>query len=277
MSDPLRLGGVPEHFNLPWHLALESDSSDGVNGVNGVAAVWEDQYGGTGEMLAKLESGELDVVSILTEGTVAAIEAGLAVTIVQVYVESPLEWGVHVPAAAEADRVDQLEGRRIAISRHRSGSHLMAFVQAERRGWRLGPEQFVVVGGLEGARSAFAEGEADLFLWDRFMTEPLVLSGEFQRVGIEVSPWPPFVIAVRDEVLLERTTEVGTIVDTVVGAANGLHSMPGVVDSLVERYGLTPDGAAAWLDATAFAPRGAFDPQIATSTLSTLRRAGFTD
>ena len=67
MTTPLRLGGVPEHFNLPWHLALESGA------LGDIEATWEDQYGGTGQMLSGLEDGSLDVVSILTEGTVAAI------------------------------------------------------------------------------------------------------------------------------------------------------------------------------------------------------------
>ena len=271
MSDPLRLGGVPEHFNLPWRLSLESDQ------LNGIEATWEDQPGGTGQMLAKLESGELDLVSILTEGTVAAIDGGLPATIVQVYVQSPLQWGMHVPAASDIHEVADLEGKRIAISRFRSGSHLMAFVQADRLGWTLTDDQFVVVGDLEGARSTFAEAGAEQFLWDRFMTQPLVDAGEFRRVGVEPTPWPSFVIAVRTEVLLGRTTEVGAIVDAVVANATGLHDLPGIVDMLAERYGITTAGAEAWLEATTFAPRLAFDPEIATSTLATLRRAGFTD
>ena len=271
MSDALRLGGVPEHFNLPWHLALESGA------LGDIEATWQDQYGGTGQMLSALEDGGLDIVSILTEGTVAAIEGGLPVTIVQVYVETPLQWGIHVPAHSDLHDVDQLEGGRIAISRFRSGSHLMAFVQADRLGWTVDDEQFVVVGGLEGARTALAAAEADQFLWDRFMTEPFVDNGEFRRIGLDPSPWPSFVIAVRDEVLLERTTEVGIVVDEVVAQAGGLHAMPGVVDTVAERYGLTTHGTAAWLEATQFAPRGAFDPEIARTTLATLRRAGFTD
>lgn len=271
MSGLLRLGGVPEHFNLPWHLALESGA------LGDIEATWEDQYGGTGQMLAALEEGDLDIVSILTEGTVAAIAGGLPVTIVQVYVQTPLQWGIHVPAASHIEDLDQLEGQRIAISRFRSGSHLMAFVQADRLGWTIADEQFVVVGGLEGARTALAAAEAEQFLWDRFMTEPLVAAGEFRRIGLEPSPWPSFVIAVRNDVLLERTTEVGIVVDQVVAQANDLHSKAGIVDTLAERYGLTAAGAAAWLEATAFAPRSAFDPEIATSTLATLRRAGFTD
>ena len=265
----LRLGGVPEHFNLPWHLARESGRLDDL------ATTWQDQPGGTGEMLAKLESGDIDMVSILTEGTVAAIAEGLAATIVQVYVSSPLQWGVHVPAASAIQSEADLQGRRIAISRFRSGSHLMAYVQADRNGWDLADEQFIVVGGLDGARQSFAEQSTDQFLWDRFMTQPFVDNGEFRRVAVQPTPWPSFVVAVRDDVLLGRTTEVGRIVDAVVSESTGLHDRSGIVDTLTSRYGIESDGAEAWLDATTFAARGPFDQQIQADALATLERAGF--
>jgi sulfonate transport system substrate-binding protein len=264
----LRLGGVPEHFNLPWRLALES-------GLSNDGCTWEDQPGGTGEMLRKLESGDLDMVSILTEGTVAAIAEGLAVTIVQVYVESPLQWGVHVPAGSRFESEADLAGARIAISRFRSGSHLMAYVQAERLGWDLTDDQWVVIGNLDGARTSFAAAESDLFLWDRFMTQPLVDNGEFRRVGVQPTPWPSCVIAVRNDALLGRTTEVGRVVDAVVAQANALHRRPGIVELLRERYELSADAAQGWLESTSFAPRAAFDPAIAADALATLGRAGF--
>ncbi len=205
----------------------------------------------------------------------AAVHAGLPVTIVQVYVESPLQWGIHVPASSDIHDVAQLEGGRIAISRPRSGSHLMAFVQADRLGWSLRDEQFVAVGGLDGARSTLAEAGAEQFLWDRFMTQPYVDAGEFRRIGIETTPWPSFVIAARDEVLLGRTAEVGRVVDAVVNQATALHSRPGVIDELAARYGIAPADAEAWLETTTFGARQAFDPGIATDTLAALERAGF--
>ena len=111
----LRLGGVPEHFNVPWHLALESGCLDDMK------LSWQDQPGGTGQMLRRLDSGELDLVSILTEGTVKAIADGLAATIIQVYVESPLQWGVFVPAASSFADESELARARIAISRTTRG------------------------------------------------------------------------------------------------------------------------------------------------------------
>lgn len=267
-TGPLRCGGVPEHFNLPWHLAIESDLTDD-------SVTWEDQPGGTGEMLAKLESGALDVVSILTEGTVSAIDAGLAVTIVQVYVASPLQWGVFVPASSRHHDESELDGARIAISRFNSGSHLMAFIQAERMGWTIDPAQFVIVGNLDGAVEAFAEGKADLFLWEQHMTRPLVTAGHFRQVGVQNTPWPSFVIAARNDVLTGRTSEVGRLVDAVVAQAMSLHDRPDVLSTIAERYGLTTETVESWLATTRFEPRSAMDPAIRTTVLETLGRAGF--
>lgn len=268
MSAPLRLGGVPEHFNLPWHLALEGGRLDDLD------LAWTDQPGGTGEMLTGLAEGDLDVVSILTEGTISAITNGLAATVIQVYVSSPLQWGVFVPAASDLHDEADLAGRPIAISRFRSGSHLMAFVQARRQGWTLDPAQFVVAGGLDGAREAFAEGRAEVFLWDRFMTRPLVESGEFRQVATQVTPWPSFVLAARNEVLTGRTAEVGRVVDEVVAQAVALHDRVGVVDEVAGRYGLGTDTVEEWLGATAFAPRGPWDPEIGAEVRTTLADAG---
>lgn len=267
-SRPILVGGVPEHFNLPWHLALESDA------LRTIDAKWEDQASGTGQMLSKLESGDLDLVSILTEGTVAAIEDGAALTILQVYVESPLQWGVFVPAASRFTHESELEGARIAISRFNSGSHLMAYVHASQQGWSVNEDQFVVVGGIDGAVDSFAAGHSDLFLWEQHMTRPLVTQGKFRQLGVQETPWPSFVIAVRSELLASRTTEVGRIVDAVVAEANKLHRRPDVTSIITTKYGLKAETVEAWLETTKFAPRSAIEPEIPATVLAVLRQAG---
>lgn len=263
----LRIGGVPEHFNLPFRLALEESPRLGS---------WRDQFGGTGEMLAGLEQGDLDIASILTEGTVAAIRDGLAATIIQVYVSSPLQWGIHVPASSDIADRSELPGRPIAISRPRSGSHLMAYVLADVDGWAVADDQLVAIGGLAGARESMAAGRTETFLWDRFMTQPFVDNGEFRRIGVLPTPWPSFVIAARNDVLLGRTADVGALVDAVVAQAAALHQRPNIVDELAARYEISPASAAGWLETTTFAPRSAFDPRIAETVLDTLASAGFT-
>ncbi|MFV0526873.1 MAG: ABC transporter substrate-binding protein [Acidimicrobiales bacterium] len=278
---PLRLGGVPEHFNYPWHLAIGTRFPDGdgpdrarPGAVDGLAVTWTDQPGGTGEILEHLETGELDVASVLTEGSVAAMARGLDIVLVQVYVSSPLQWGVFVPARSDLTTEESLVDAPIVISRFGSGSHLMAYVLAERHGWTIEDDRFVVAGNLDGARAAFAAGGDQVFLWDRFMTRPLVDAGEFRQVGVLPTPWPPFVIAATREALTGRTTEVGRVVDAVVAAAVGLPRRPGAVDELADRYGLDRSTAQEWLGTTTFAPRGPIDLKVPAAVLDTLAAAG---
>ena len=45
-----KIGGVPEHFNLPWRLTIE----DGDFQKNGVELHWADMSGGTGQMIKRI-------------------------------------------------------------------------------------------------------------------------------------------------------------------------------------------------------------------------------
>jgi len=42
-----KIGGVPEHFNLPWRLAIE----EGKFKAAGIELHWSDMTGGTGQMI----------------------------------------------------------------------------------------------------------------------------------------------------------------------------------------------------------------------------------
>ena len=119
---------------------------------------------------------------MLTEGAVAHIVNNNAngVKLYGMYVTSPLIWGIHTSAIRNKDKVacvDDLKGMTYAISRFGSGSHLMAFVDAKQRGWDVSSLKFHVVGSLEGSRKALKEGDADIWLWEKFTTKWLVDAG----------------------------------------------------------------------------------------------------
>ena len=97
--------------------------------------------------------------------------------------------------------ISDLENKKVAISRLGSGSQLMAYVNADNQGWKTDDFQFEIVNTIDGAVEALTNGTADYFMWERFMTKPLVDKGIFDRVADCPTPWPCFVIAVRDEVL----------------------------------------------------------------------------
>ena len=199
----IKIVGVPEHFNLPWHMCIE----DGEFETVGIDLQWTDIPEGTGKMCQMLREGTTDIAVILTEGIIKDIVAGNPSKIVQVYVQSPLIWGIHVAANSNYKTLADLENKKAAISRYGSGSQLMSIVNAENLKWDSSNLQFEVVNTIDGAVEALTAGKADYFMWERFMTQPLVDEGIFRRIDECPTPWPCFVIAVRDE-FLEKNPKV---------------------------------------------------------------------
>ena len=62
MAEHLRIGGVPEHFNLPWKLAVADRAFDSI----GVEVAFIEHPGGTGAMTAALRAADLDAALLLT-------------------------------------------------------------------------------------------------------------------------------------------------------------------------------------------------------------------
>ena len=193
----VKIAGVPEHFNLPWHLSIENKEFETQN----INLQWTDVPEGTGKMCQMLRDGETDIAVILTEGIVKDIVAGNSSKIVQVYVDSPLIWGIHVAAKSNYKTLADIENTKVAISRLGSGSQLMAYVNANNQGWDTDKLQFEIINTIDGAVEALTNGTANYFMWERFMTKPLVDKGIFRRIADCPTPWPCFVIAVRDEIL----------------------------------------------------------------------------
>src|SRR5690606_32955639 len=208
----VNIGGVPEHFNLAWYLTLKN----GEYKAEGINLRWKDYYGGTGEMCKALRDGEIDLAVILTEGIVKDIIEGNPSRIIQTFVQSPLIWGIHVAANSPYKTIEDLKGTKAAISRYGSGSHLMAYINAQNNNWNLEEDlKFEVINDLEGAVKGLTNGDADYFMWERFTTKPLVDDGVFRHIGNCPTPWPCFVIAARTEFLEAQPETVKTILEII--------------------------------------------------------------
>lgn len=266
----LAIGGVPEHFNLPWRRLVESGRLEAA----GIDATWQDFPGGTGAMAAALGDGTLDVAMLLTEGAVAGIANGGGYRIVSLFTESPLIWGIHVPAASDLHAVEDLRGLRYAISRFGSGSHLMAFAHARVMRWPVGELRFVVVGGLDGAVEAFEQGAAEIFLWEKFMTQPLVDAGRFRRVGEFSAPWPAFVVCASETALRDKRGAVASVLRHVFVDAADLAASPNAPAEIARRYGLRPEQAAEWLEATRWASDIGVDDAAIDGCVDVLQEVG---
>ncbi len=235
----MKIAGVPEPFNLPLRLAIE----DGV--LDAVGVQYIDYPGGTGAMTAALATGEIDAAILLTEGGVYDIARGGDNRLIKVFVDSPLVWGIHV--AAGSSLTDVTEGTRVAISRYGSGSHLIAIVDAIERGFDTSAMSFVVVDNIDGARKALAAGDADLFLWEKHMTQPLVDSGEFRRIGERAVPWPAFCVSVRRTFGHEQADALRKVFDTTWRYSEMLLAREDRVSLVSGGYDIAETDAERWL------------------------------
>ena len=253
----ITVGGVPEHFNLPWHLGMEA----GVPTRIGVALTWRDYPDGSGAMAAALRAGELDAALLLTEGAVAGVANGGGFKIASLYTESSLIWGIHVPARSRFLNVSDIRGSRYAISRLGSGSHLMACVHARSQGWPADALELVTVRNLAGAVAAFANDTADAFFWEKFMTKPLVDDGRFRRVGEFLAPWPAFVLCVADGVGAPQRAALRKLLGAILDEAQALAARPDAPATIGQRYSLEPTDVEEWLRATRWARDVAIAPR----------------
>jgi ABC-type nitrate/sulfonate/bicarbonate transport system substrate-binding protein len=260
------IGGVPEHFNLPWHSAIE----EGLFKQASIDLSWKSYPGGTGAMVKDLRNGSLDIAILLTEGIVADIAKGNPAKIISLFVKSPLLWGIHVPASSPYYSMPEVEGKRYAISRIGSGSHLMAYVDARQRGWQLKEDQLVLVGDLQGARDAFKSNQADIFMWERFMTQPLVDQGEFRRIGECPTPWPCFVVAVREDILRQNKSHLQRIMQIIYQANTSFMKNASAIDKVCSTFGLTVKDATVWYTRTNWAVDNGIDEEVLKNVANTL-------
>lgn len=242
----IKIAGVPEHFNLPWHLSIDNGEFEAV----GIDLQWTDVPEGTGKMCQMLRDGETDIAVILSEGIVKDIVGGNPSKIVQVYVESPLVWGIHVDAKSKYQTLSDLENGKVAISRLGSGSQLMAYVNANNQGWNTENLQFEIVNTIDGAVESLAKGESDYFMWEKFMTKPLVDKGIFRKVADCPTPWPCFVIAVRDEVFKKHPNTIAQILEIINIKTQSFKEIEGIDAILAQKYHQKLEDIQEWLSIT---------------------------
>ena len=215
---------------------------------------WQEYPGGSGAMAAAVKDGSLDAALMLTEAVVAA-----DLKIWGAYTASPLVWGVHVKHGGT--RTPEIYG----ISRYGSGSHLMALVSAKTT-------KFVVVESLEGARKALANGDAEAFMWEKFMTKPLVDSGEWDRINEVPTPWPCFSVAVKEDVDVDLVTSA--LADVRKEAESLVADPSKAVTDIAAEYNLPPEDVSEWIKSV----KWCIKPQMPAATInlvtSTLLDAG---
>jgi len=239
----VRVGGVPEHFNLAWHLAIENNWF----AERGIAIEFIDVPGGTGAMSQMLRNNEIDIAIALTEGIVADILDGNPSKIVQFFVNSPLRWGVFTSENQSNINLKNIKGLKFAISRFKSGSHLMAKVYANEKKHVLDESKsFVLVENIDGARTALKNKNAQLFLWEKYTTQPLVESGELLLLDECKTPWPCFVLAANNKFIADEIATLKQVLDIINFSCHQLKENKRAVSLISKRYSISKKDAEKW-------------------------------
>lgn len=201
----ITITGVPEHFNEPILMALKDQSLFN----------WKVADGGTGLMKQWLEEGKADMAIMLFEGATMAIQNGLDASIISPYVTSPLLWGMHVGCNTNIQSINGLKELPLLVSRKGSGSHLMPFVLALQEKWEDYNPKLNVINNLSGAVDAFKENPNQLFFWEQYTTQPYVDKGLMKRVDTFPTPWPAFVVVVKNKVLNTHEDEINSLISNI--------------------------------------------------------------
>ena len=210
----VRIGGVPEHFNYAWYLALKQGHFKQHN----IEVRWKDYFGGTGQMTKALRQD------------------------------------------SRFKDLNSLKGQRAAISRYGSGSHLMAYVNAMKLKWNTASNlEFKVVKDLNGAVESLSNKKADYFMWEKFTTKPFVDQKIFRHLGDCLTPWPCFVIAVRDEFIINEKETLQIILKTINTITTSFKEILEIDRIISERYQQKNEDVKEWLKLTEWSQKN-IDP-----------------
>ncbi|KAJ8587774.1 periplasmic binding protein-like II [Rhizopogon salebrosus TDB-379] len=185
----LRIGYVREHFCSPL-LQFEAEDKDSTFTLIECPS-------GTGQLISRLTNDEIDIAIALTDPLIAGIAKGSeAYKLVGSYVTSPLRWAVITGREPSTyNRIPDLQGSTIGISRNGSGSQTMAYVMALQQNWPTEELKFRVNNDIRGLIDSVNDGSTSAFMWEWFTTKPFADAGECRFIGQVPTPWPSWLIA----------------------------------------------------------------------------------
>ena len=245
----IRVGGVPEHFNLPWHLAMENSHFE----KEGLEIEWISFPGGTGAMTKALRAGEVDVCMLLTEGIIADIIKGNPSKIIGMYVNTPLIWGVHTHITNDLKLYGETYEKNYAISRFGSGSHLIPIVDATLNNKEIQENQLQEIKNLDGALESLEKGDTDVFYWEKYTTKPWVDKGVLKRVGEFVTPWSCFAIAATDDIIKDAPEELKRMMSVIHFNCDQFMNSTNAVELVSKRYDQKLEDVEQWFYSTEWA------------------------
>ena len=266
----IRVGGVPEHFNLPWKLAIENKLFE----KEGIEIEWTVFNGGTGQMTKALRNKEIDVCILLTEGIVSDIVKGNPSKIIGKYLNTPLIWGVYTGIKNPIKHYGEIYNSTYGISRFSSGSHLMPIVDANSKGLKIKESQFKIIKNLGGALESLTELETDAFYWEKYTTKPYVDNGTLKHLGDYITPWPCFMIAATDSIIEKEKETLQKLLKVIYFTNKQFMTSLTAISEVSKRYNQKLEDVENWFHATEWSTDSEVSEKMLHNVLHTLRYSG---
>lgn len=253
----LTVAYIPEHFSTPLFFARDQ----GYYAARDLEVDFVPVVEGSGRLIKLLNDGAVDIAIGLTEAFVADICKGnSAYKVAATYVESPLCWAISTGKDRDIQLADDLQGKRIGVSRIGSGSYVMPFVLGQKHAFpRPYFQDFVVLHNFQNLRDSVnlkhknADGEhqdTEAFMWEHFTSKKYYDSGEIKRIGEIYTPWPSWVVTTRTPVA-EAT--VSDFLDAVRdGVAYFLQNPDEAVHHILTNLNYSAEDAREWLKTVKF-------------------------
>jgi hypothetical protein len=112
--------------------------------------------------------------------------------------------------------------------------------------------KFDLVNTLDGAVKSLSEGQAQLFLWERYMTQPYVDQGIFKRLETIATPWPSFVIAATEKCIAEKEESLIEMIRIINRYSSDFKHIPSIDRTIASHYDLQVGDVQQWLLRTEF-------------------------
>lgn len=229
-------------------------------------------------MVRSLENGDVDVAIALTEGLVAAkLKEKSNFKIIGTYVDSPLCWA----SVAKFDNdsissLKDLKNKIFGISRYGSGSHIMSYILADNQGWDSKNEiKFKVGGGLEQLLTDIEQGESDTFMWEKYMLRPAVSSERVKYIGETVTPWPCFMIAMREDFLEKNRDNAKKLLQCIQKSTNDFMKDKKNALIRIQNYcSLNNEDSNHWFNSVKFSEDSSISRSSLEKTVTTLLKTG---
>ena len=107
-----------------------------------------------------------------------------------------------------------------------------------------------IVNTIEGAVEALTNEKADYFMWERYMTKPLVDKGIFRRLGDCLTPWPSFVIVATDDLIEKQPEIIERVLKIINVKTSGFKESSNIKETLANRFRQKKEDIEQWISRT---------------------------